>query len=194
MKKLKYLLFLLILIPFININALTLCDNTELPDIPTIRHYVIIKTSTGRYRAYGTINNNIRIVDNNGSITYYNYDSNDDIYYFQFNPNTQTDWQSMGTNSTAYSFTIYDNFIATTNNIVDSSDNVIYNGGYNIECSIPEPDTPQDFSIINYIASIYNNLISSLQENNISIHVTFLSLIIINFLIFVLCYFITHIE
>lgn len=202
MKKIKYLLLLFLIIPFINIKALVLCDGVELPDVPSnINRYIIVKTNTNRYRLYGGVSSNDStftfVINRDNQITITNNDpENNYVYYFQYRPDINTDWQNNGSNANQYILykdSTYDEFLASSVNVVSADDSsvIVYSSGYNLDC--PEI-IPQNFNIINNIASKINDFVLYLQNNNISIHITFISLIIFNFLVFVLCYIVSHFE
>lgn len=202
MKKLKYLLFLLILIPFININALTLCDDTIVPDLPSAvtSDYIIVHESNGRFRLYALESGTLTSYKSGTSLKIGTSGDSATRSMRIYNTNSaNTTWSSSSAGNNIYTedlsvSTIY--VVATTIDIYNNyvgSDSIFIEANYNVVC-ITEPVAPSDFSIINYIANIINEFVETLQENNISIHVTFISLLIFNFLIFVICYIITHFE
>ena len=134
----KILLFLSIfLLSISNINALTLCDNTEILDLPaditTDYGYIIVKTNTDRYRIYSFLKNSdvvASISSNTLSIT--NNDSSNSIIYYQTN-SAGTTWSNLGSNNTGY--TVSDiTLLATTIDITDNG-NIVYNADYNLVCN-----------------------------------------------------------
>lgn len=191
MKKFKFLLLFILIIPFFSINALTLCDGTELPDIPldnNYTNYVITEwVPDSIYRVF-VFRNTANVYINNNTLYF------SDINYVRRYTLSNGSWGIPNTNQN-YNFVLSNDGIlnATTIDILDGN-NVIYSANYNIECTSPTPVVPQDFSIINYIANIINYFVVSLQSNNVSIHTIFIGLIIFNFLVFVLCYIISHLE
>ena len=77
MKKIIFTIVIFLLFSF-NINALTLCDNTELPELPNdmYNNYTIVKRTNGDYRLYSyddinkiniTLNTNIINLNNTGT-------------------------------------------------------------------------------------------------------------------------------
>lgn len=196
MRRIKYFLLLFLIIPFININALTLCDDSIFADPPQgFDNYVIFISSGSTYIAsvsstQSAYVNNTQTILFIGSGTVYRYKD-----YVNANGHM---WISPGS-SNSFSYD-YSSILATTVDITLTSGgetSVIYAAGYNINCSFPEPEPdsiPQDFSLINTIASYINDFVVGLQNNNISIEITFISLIIFNFLVFLVCYIITHLE
>lgn len=179
MRRIKYFLFLLILIPFININALTLCDDTELPDIPDpygSSDYIIYTNGNDTYLAIlyddyvPSINNEYLVINSQQS--------------YQLSGDS---WLDVGNDYVV----IFNTILATTNNVTEN-DNVVYEGGYNINCSVPAP-IPNDFSIINTIASAINTMVTDLQQT-FSLTEIFIGLFIFNFLFYILCYIVSHLE
>ena len=176
----KILLFLFLLIPIFNINALTLCDDTELPDVPSpyeSSDYIIYTNGNDTYLAIlydgynpGLYSGGFMIINSQQS--------------YQLSGDS---WLDVG-NDYAVNYTT---ILATTNDVLEN-DNVVYEGGYNINCSVPAP-IPNDFSIINTIASAINTMITGLQQT-FSLTEIFIGLVIFNFLFYILCYIVSHLE
>lgn len=189
----KFLLFLILLIPIFNIKAFTFCDNTELPDIPqdiNYTNYVIIEYVPGSIYRLITFTSNANVYINN-EIIYFN-----DINFVRFYTLNNDSWgipQVSQSRNYSLADSVGNIVFATTIDILEG-DNILYSANYNIECFTPLPDIPQDFSLINTIAGYVNDFVTGLQNNNISIHIIFVGLLIFNFLVFVICYFITHLE
>lgn len=187
----KFLLFLILLIPIFNIKALTLCDDSVYPDIPSgySGDYVILVLGNGNtYLFVGDIYATL-------SSSYFRIYSNDPNVEFNYFILSNDSWTYYGHGTSNSKTFISGSYIAaSTINILDSSSNVVIEAGYNVNCEVPSEPIPQDFSLINTIASYINSFVNGLQNNNISIEVTFISLIIFNFLVFVICYIITHLE
>ena len=150
----KFLLFLILLIPIFNVNALTLCDNTELPNIPSQYEnsdYIIFTFNSDTYLAIlydgytPSINNEYLMINS------------PQIYSLTFN--------SWFDNGDSY-VSLFTTILATTNNVTENNE-VVYESGYNLtNCSPtpPTPSVPQDFSIINTIASAINTMLINLQQ------------------------------
>ena len=176
----KIFLFLFLLIPIFNINALTLCDNTELPDLPS--EYL-----NNDYVIYTDGNDIFLAILNDGYIPtiYPGFLIVNDINTYRLSGNSWFD------NGNDYSV-VFTDILATTNDIYDNNSNLVYEGGYNINCSVPAP-IPNDFSIINTIASAINTMITDLQQT-FSLTEIFIGLFIFNFLFYILCYIVSHLE
>lgn len=188
----KFLLFLILLIPMFNIKAITFCDGTELPDIPLDNNYtdyiIVEYIPSSIYRLITFNSNNTSVYISNNTL----YINNGSPRMYTLNNNS---WGAYSLGNRTFVLSNDNIVFATTIDIINNSNNeLVYNANYNIECFSPDPDIPQDFSIINYVANIFNNFVSGLQQNNISIHIVFIGLIIFNLLVFIICYIITHLE
>ena len=134
----KILLFLFIFVLSISsVSALTLCDNTEILDLPaeitSDFDYVIVRTTSNRYRLYSFLkDSDVNVIYSSSSLSITNYDVDNPITYYQTN-SSGTSWSSLGSNNSGYTVTDVV-LIATTVDITDNG-NIVYSANYNLVCN-----------------------------------------------------------
>ena len=177
MKKILLILLLIFNIKIVNAGS---CNTIEFPNLPNNpQNYLIVKFGE-QYYAY-VLNNTFKPYISNKEYIIVNSVKS----YYLKNNNVWYD------NGTDYSV-LFQEVIQTTNDIYTDNtfNSIAYKKNYGIACEV----TDNNVGIINDIAHVINDAYKDLESKNIKFYQIMIALILINSIIFLFCYAITHIR
>ena len=155
------------------------CNLNDLPSLPNDPQNFIVVKFGEQYYAY-VLNNSFKPYISNKEYIVVNSTKS---YFFKNNL-----WNDNGTDYSA----LFHEVIQTSVDIYTDNTfkEIAYNKNYGLACEV----TDNNVGVINDVAHVINNAYKDLESKNIKFYQIMIALILINSIIFLFCYAITHIR
>ena len=183
----KILLIFITILGFTNNVYAEECNLESFPEIPiseSNRGYIVTySTSAKAYRLFTFDKLLTKPVINNNNLQITGSDVK------RYNSNNENNWIHSANGSQSIDLSLQE-VKATNVEIKDTNNKVIYEANYGLACEV----TDNNVSVINDIAHMINDAYKDLESKNIKFYQIMIALILINSIIFLFCYAITHIR